>query len=180
MIPHSRAEGCLGALRADLAAISRVGGYNFPFCAEKDTPFPLRRVPRSIPGGFGGIFLRRRLQFSIPRGQRYPIPAQKGTTEDSGRIWHRFPAHAATIFHSARKKIPHSSAERCHGAIRAGKRADSRAEGCPGAFRADLAAISRAGGYNFPFCAEKDTPFPRRTLLRRIPGGKGSPFTRKR
>ena len=38
------------------------------YCAEKDTQFPRRKVPRSIPGWFGGIFPRRRLHFSVPGG----------------------------------------------------------------------------------------------------------------
>jgi hypothetical protein len=94
------------------------------------------------------------LQFPVLRRKRYSIPAQNGITEASERIGQRFPAQAVTIFLSAQKKIPHSGAERCHGS-----------------FRAYWAAISLAGGYNFPFCAEKDTPFRRRMVLRSIPGG---------
>ena len=135
-------------------------------------------MPRSISGAFGGIFLRRRQQFPIRRRKRYPIPAQKGATECSGRIWRPFPAQAATIFHSAPKKIPHFCAEGCYGVFRAGR-----------------AANSCAGGYNFPFRAEIDTPFsrrtlprsylsgkmgriPRRSVLRNISGAFGGPFLR--
>ena len=117
-IPHSRAEGCFGGFRADLATDFRAGGYIFPSRAEKDTPFPRRRVPRRIPSGLGNGFPRRRLHFSVPRRKRYPIPAQKGATEDSGRTGQRIPAQAATFFRSARKKIPRSRAERCHEALR--------------------------------------------------------------
>ena len=94
------------------------------------------------------------LQFPFLRRKRYSIPAQNDVTEASERIWRTIPAQAGTISLSAQKKIPHSSAEGCHAA-----------------FRADLAAHSRAGGYNFPFCAEKDTPFRRRKVSRSIPGG---------
>ena len=38
------------------------------FRAEKDTPFQRRKLPRSIPGGFGTVFPRRRLHFFIPGG----------------------------------------------------------------------------------------------------------------
>jgi hypothetical protein len=92
-----------------LGTFSCAGGNNFPFCAEKDTSFLLRtgsqafpgefdclflrrRVLRSISGALGDIFLRRRLQFSIPRGKRYPIPAQKGAKEDSWRKKQLVPA----------------------------------------------------------------------------------------
>ena len=103
-IPHSRAEGCHGAFRAHLGAFSCAGGYNFPFCAEKDTPFPRRRVPRRIPGGFGTVFPRRRLQFSIPRGKRYPIPAQNVATEQSAREKGQIPAQKGATEDSWRKK----------------------------------------------------------------------------
>ena len=83
-IPHSRAERCHGAFRADWATDSRAGDYIFPFRAGKDTPFPRRKVPRRIPGGLGHRFPRRRPHFSVPRRERHPIPAQKGATEDSG------------------------------------------------------------------------------------------------
>ena len=135
------------AFRAGWAADSCAGGYNFPFRAEKDTSFPRRTVPRSTPGEFGGRIPRRRLQFSFPRRKRYLIPAQNGATEQSGRIWGHFPAQAATIFHSAPKKIPYSRAERCHGAARADLGAFSRAEQSYIATRADLATESRAGGW---------------------------------
>ena len=55
-----------------------------------------------------------------------------------------------------------------------------RAECCHGAFRADLATDSRAGGDIFPFHAENDTPFLRRTLPQSIPGGFGHGFLRRR
>ena len=64
--PSSRAEPCHGAFRAGLAPFSRAGGYIFSFRAVNDTPFLRRKLPRSIPGWFGGIFLRRRLHFSVP------------------------------------------------------------------------------------------------------------------
>ena len=48
------------------------------------------------------------------------------------------------------------------------------------AFRAGWAPPSRAGGYIFPFRAEKDTPFPRRTVARDIPGRLGTPIPRRR
>ena len=150
------------AFRAGWAADSCAGDYNFPFCTEKDTSFPRRMVPRGIPGAFGGIFLRRRLQFSIPRRKRYPIPAQNGATGRPGRIGRRIPAQAATIFPSAPKRIPHSRAERCHVAA-----------------RAHLGAFSCAGGYIFPFRAEKDTSFLRRTVPRGIPGRFGGRIPRR-
>ena len=67
------------------------------------------------------------------------------------------------IVDSGQKKIPHSRAERCLGGFRAGWATDSR-----------------AGGHIFPFRAGKDTPFPRRRLPRRIPGGLGNGFPRRR
>ena len=73
------------------------------------------------------------------------------------------PAQAETFFLSAPEKIPHS-----------------RAESYLCASRAGWAADSRAGGYIFLFRAENDTSFPRRTVLRRIPSGKGSPLPRRR
>ena len=112
MIPHSRAVCRHGSFRADMAAHSSAGGYNFPFRVDKDTSFLRRRVIRSI----------------------------------FGRVCGHFPAQAATISHSAPEMIPHSC----------------------------------AGGNNFPFCAEKDTPFPRRTLPRSIPGGFGGLFLRRK
>ena len=176
--------------------LSCAGGYIFPFRAVNDTPFPRRKLPRRIPGAFGQEFPRRRLHFSIPGGKRYLIPAQNCATEDSGRVWTRIPAQAATFFHSRREKIPHSRAERCHGTFRADwalfSRADgynflfraekdtpSRAEGCHGGFRAGLAKNSRPGGYIFPFRARKDTPFLRRTVPRNIPSGLGTVFPRR-
>ena len=39
--------------RADWAADSRAGGYNFAFRAGKDTPFSRRTLSRSILGVFG-------------------------------------------------------------------------------------------------------------------------------
>jgi hypothetical protein len=65
--------------------------------AEKDTPFLRRRLHFSVPGGFGSPFPRRRLLFQILRVKRYPIPAQNGTSEHSGRVWHHFPAQAVTF-----------------------------------------------------------------------------------
>ena len=105
-IPHSRAERCHGAFRAGRAANSRAGGYNFPFCAGNDTPFLRRRVPRVSPGAFGGIFLRRRLQFFLPSRKRYLIPAQKGATGRPARVWGLIPAQKATTDQSARKNGP--------------------------------------------------------------------------
>ena len=109
MAAEFRAERCHGASRAEKRAISRAGGNNFPFGAEKDTPFPRRMgrqavsggfggriprrtVPRSIPGGKGGDFLRRRQQFPIWRGKRYSIPAQNGEAGGSGRKRRPIPA----------------------------------------------------------------------------------------
>ena len=91
--------------------------------------------------------------------KRYPIPAQNVHTEHSGRIWPRIPAQAATIFHSRRERHPipaQKSATEDSGRI--------------------WPRISRAGGYIFPFRAKNDTPFPRRTLPRSIPGGFGHGF----
>jgi hypothetical protein len=53
-------------------------------------------VPWRIPGGFGTVFPRRRLQFSFLRRKRYPISAQNGATEQSGRIWRQIPAQNVT------------------------------------------------------------------------------------
>ena len=117
-IPRSRAERCHGGFRADWATDSRAGSYIFPFRAEKDTPFLRRKVPRRIPGGLGNGFPRRRLHFSVPRRKRYPVPAQKSATKDTGRIGQRIPAQAATFFRSAQKRIPRSRAERCLEALR--------------------------------------------------------------
>ena len=64
--------------------------------------FPRRRVPRSIPGGLGNEIPRRRLQFSFLRRKRYSIPAQKGTPEQSGRIWRPIPAQNFIRGQSAR------------------------------------------------------------------------------
>ena len=100
---------------------------------------------------------------NIPRGKGYLIHAQKCATERSGRVRERFPAQAATIFHSAQKKIPHSRAEGCHGAV-----------------RAHLGAFSRAGGNNFSFRAGNDTPFLRRTVPRSISGAFGGIFLRRK
>ena len=99
----------------------------------------------------------------ILRRKRYPIPAQKGATERSGRVGERFPAQAATISHSAPEMIPHFCAEGCHGAIQAGR-----------------AAHSSAGGGNFPFSAVNDTSFTRRRVPLSVPGGLGSFFLRRR
>ena len=42
-----------------------------------------------------------------------------------------------------------------------------------------MGAFPCAGGYNFPFRAEKDTSFPRRTVLRSGPGAFGGIFPRR-
>ena len=102
----------------------------------------------------GTVFPRRRLQFFFLRRKRHSIPARKGTPEQSGRIWHRFPAQAATIFLSAQKKIPYSGAEWCYGGFRADLAAHSGAELHPRAICACWAGNSRAGGYIFPFQAD--------------------------
>ena len=104
---------------AEMAPFSRAGGYNYSFCAEKDTSFRRRRVPRSNPGGFGGQFRRRmvprgvpggfgneiprrRLQFFFLRRKRYPIPARKGATECSRQICRPIPAQNFICGQSAR------------------------------------------------------------------------------
>ena len=110
-ILHSGAEWCRGAFRADLATKSRAGGYNFSFCAEKDTLFRRGRVPRSVPGrfagqfrrrtssagnprGLGGQFPRRRLHFSVTGGFGSPFPRRMLPLRYSRRRWRRFPALA--------------------------------------------------------------------------------------
>jgi hypothetical protein len=79
--------------------------------------------------GNGTVFPRRRLQFSFLRRKRHSIPAQKGTTGCSGRIWQRNPAQTATISLSAQKKILYSRAEGCYEGFRADWATDFRAEG---------------------------------------------------
>ena len=72
-----------------------------------------------------------------------------GYTVHFERIWRPIPAQAATISHSAQKKIPYSGAEGCHGVFRA----DLAAESCAGphlrVICACYAGNSRAGGYIF-------------------------------
>ena len=121
--------------------------------------FPGQAFPRQAESISGG----RLLAIPFLRRKRYSIPAQNGVTYHSGRIWQLIPAQAATISLSAQKKIPHSGAERCHRN-----------------FRAYLAPFSRAGGYNFPFCAEKDTPFRRGTVSRKLPSGFSTVFPHRR
>ena len=106
--------------------------------------FPRRRVPRSIPGGLGNEIPRRRLQFSFLRRKRYSIPAQKGTPEQSGRIWRPIPAQNFIRGQSARvmRSIPRRTSSA--GNLRVlGGQFPRRWLHFP--FQAYLAAHSRAG-----------------------------------
>ena len=60
----------------------------------------------------GSVFPRWRLQIFFLRRKRYPIPARKGVTERSGRIWRPIPAQNFICGQSARvrRAIPAQAA----------------------------------------------------------------------
>ena len=107
-------------------------------------------------------FLRRKLPRRIPGGKGCQFPRRQLHFSFQRQKRYLIPAQNGATKNSGRKKQPVPA--------QAATFFLSAPEKIP---------HSRAGGDIFPFRARKDTSFPRRTVTRRIPGGKGCIFQRR-